>query len=351
MQANIRRWAATLGVSDAACELYLASQVIDLHIDTFIWQRLFGYDLRKRHGTGPLGARFFGQADLPRVQEAGLAGAVWIITTNPLRGRRGKRDAALANVTRLDGLLAGSPQVSVVRSAADYRAARKAGRHAAFLGIQGGNALEFALDDFDRPELSKLCLVTLLHFTRSRIGAPALPKALTSGDQRLTDFGRDYVRKLNEKRVLVDLAHLSRDGFWDVLEVHDKTLPLAVTHAGCDSVYPHFRNLTDPQLRAVADRGGVIGIMFQSNFLGPSTWAGKAEWVADHIEHAVRVVGAEHVALGSDFDGAIVPPPDLSTVLHLPRLVELLLRRGLSESEIQQILGLSFLALLERLHA
>ncbi|MFT3928127.1 MAG: membrane dipeptidase [Myxococcales bacterium] len=338
-----------LGVSRAAVELYLDSQVVDLHIDTFIWQRLFGYDLTKQHGTGPLGARFFGQADLPRVLEAGLAGALWIVTTNPLRGRLGKRDAALANIARLRALLDQSPRAAVVAGLAEYRAARAAGKHAAFIGIQGGNALEFELEDFDRPELAQLSLITLLHFTRSRIGAPALPRALAWGDQRLTAFGRDYVRKLNQRRILVDLAHLSRDGFWDALEIHDKTLPPTVSHAGCDAVYPHFRNLTDPQLKAIADHGGVIGIMFQAQFLGPSTWAGKIEWVADHILHAVRVVGAEHVALGSDFDGAIVPPPALSTVLHLPRLVDLLLSRGLPEPAVRQILGLSFLQMLERI--
>ncbi len=350
MKPDPKEVAQRLGVSLAAAELYLASEVIDLHIDTFIWQRVFGYDLRKAHGTGPLGARFFGQADLPRVLEAGLGGAVWIVTTNPLRSVRGKREVALRNVSQLASLLSESPAVRLVRTAPEYWAARAAGKHAAFLGIQGGNALEFDLDDFDRPELQQLGLVTLLHFTRSKIGAPALPRALASGDQRLTSFGREYVRKLNQKRVLVDLAHLSREGFGDALDAHDPSLPPTVSHAGCDAVYPHFRNLTDAQLRAVADRGGVIGIMFHSNFLGPSTWAGKISWVADHILHAVRVVGAEHVSLGSDFDGAIVPPRELSTVLHLPRLVQLLLERGMSEQNIQQVLGLSFVSLLERLH-
>lgn len=365
MAPNVNELVQRLGISEAAAALYCASEVIDLHIDTFIWQRLFGYDLRKRHGTGPLGARFFGQADLPRVIEAGITGAVWIVTTNPLRSRAGKRDVALANLAHLSRSLEGSESepgaeaggpvrernhVAVVRGARAYREARALGKHAAFLGIQGGNALELSLDDFDRPELSKLTLVTLLHFTRSRIGAPALPKILSWGDLRLTPFGRDYVRKLNEKRILVDLAHLSRPGFWDALEVHDKSLPLSVTHAGCDAVYPHFRNLTDAQLKAVADRGGNVGIMFQSNFLGPSTWAGKISWVADHVLHAVRVMGEDHVSIGSDFDGAIVPPRDLSTVLMLPRLVELLLRRGLSERAVAKILGANFLALLEQLH-
>jgi membrane dipeptidase len=351
MKGNAHELAATLGISQVAAELYLASDVIDLHLDTFIWQRLFGYDLRKRHGTGPLGARFFGQADLPRVLAAGVTGAAWIITTNPLRTRRGKRQAALSNLTRLSGLLADSPEVALVQTAADYRAARASGKHAAFLGIQGGNALEFDLADFDLPEVARLSLITLLHFTRSRIGAPALPPSLAWGDRKLTTFGGDYVRRLNEKRILVDLAHLSREGFWDALEIHDRALPVAVTHAGCDAVYPHFRNLTDDQLRAVAARGGLVGVMFQSNFLGPSTWAGKAEWIADHVMHAVRVIGAEHVAIGSDFDGAIVPPRELSTILMLPRLVDMLLRRGLPEQAIQQILGGTFLRVLTELHA
>ncbi len=341
--------ARSLRISEAAVSLYRESEVVDLHIDTFIWQRLFGYDLCERHGTGPLGARFFGQADVPRVIEAGITGAAWIITTNPLRSRRGKRDVALQNLARLRGLLDGADGASVVNSVRAYRAARQAGKHAAFVGIQGGNALEFDLDDFDRPEVSDVALITLMHFTRSRIGAPALPRVLAWGDQHLTAFGRDYVRKLNEKRILVDLAHISREGFWDAIDAHEKTLPMAVTHAGCDAVYPHFRNLTDDQMRAIADRGGVVGIMFQSNFLGPSTWAGKAEWVAEHVVHAVRLLGSQHVAIGSDFDGAIVPPPDLSTVLMLPRLVHLLLEKGLKEYQVQELLGESFLAMFERL--
>lgn len=348
---DAQAWADALGVSRAAVDLYLASEVIDLHLDTFIWQRLFGYDLRKRHGLGPLGGRFLGQADLPRVLDARLAGAFWIITTNPLRSREGRRAATLRNLTRLGELLQSRPEVVVVRDPRAYAQARADGKHAAFLGIQGGNALEVTLDDFDRPEVAQLGLVTLLHFTRSRIGAPALPRWLSRGDLRLTPFGRDYVRKLNERRILVDLAHISREGFWDVLDVHDRTLPLTVSHAGCAAVHPNFRNLDDAQLRAVADRGGVVGIIFNATYLGPSVWAGKAAWVADHIVHAVRTIGADHVALGSDFDGAIVPPRDLRSVLSLPRLVQLLLERGLAEQDVQKVLGGSFLRMLRALHA
>src|SRR4029079_10276916 len=81
-------WARSLGISREAVELYLASDVIDLHIDTFIWNRVFGYDLTKRHGLGLLGARFYSQVDLPRLHEARITGGVWVITTNPLRPSR-----------------------------------------------------------------------------------------------------------------------------------------------------------------------------------------------------------------------------------------------------------------------
>ncbi|MDB4989346.1 MAG: Microsomal dipeptidase, partial [Myxococcaceae bacterium] len=195
------------GISDAARALYLDCDVVDLHIDSFIWRRLFGYDLQARHGRGLFDACFYSQSDLPRLRDAQVGGAVWVITTNPLRRGRARRDALLANVARLTGELTARGEVAIATSVADYRAARARGAHAAFLGIQGGNALELSLDDFDRPELSQLLLVTLLHFTRSRLGAAALPPLLRFGDRRLSSFGADYVRKLNDKRILVDLAH------------------------------------------------------------------------------------------------------------------------------------------------
>lgn len=331
--------ARDLSISREAAELWLSSEAIDLHVDTFIWARLFGYDLAKRHGTGPFGARFWGSADIPRVVEAELAGAIWVITTNPLRGARGKRDALLRNFSRLVATLSAHERVRVVTTLREHRAARAEKKHAAWLGIQGGNALEHSLDDFDRPELAALSRVTLLHFTRSRLGAPALPRSLRRGDQNLTEFGRDYLRKLNERRILVDLAHLSREGFWDALSAHDRTQPLAVTHTACDAVFPHFRNVTDEQLRAVADTGGVVGVLFQSAFLGEPAWGGRAARIVDHLEHVVRTVGEDHAALGSDFDGAIIPPRDLKSVLELPRLVHLMLERGFSTRSIQKILG------------
>jgi membrane dipeptidase len=342
--------ALALGISQAAAELWLDAEPIDLHIDTFIWQRLFGYDPRRRHGTGPFGARLLGQADLPRCLEAGLAGAVWIITTQPLRSAAGKQRAFFANLARLERTLAAAEGVALARTHAEYRAARARGLHAALIGVQGGNALELSLDDLARPELDSVALITLLHMTRSRLGAPALPGPLTRGDQHLTPFGADYVRRLNERRILVDLAHISRTGFWDAIEAHDKSLPLTVSHGACDALHAHFRNLDDAQLRAVADHGGVVGVLLHTDYLAPGRrGATTVEHVVDHLQHIVRTLGEDFAALGSDFDGFIITPRDLKSVLELPRLVDAMLRRGFSERAIRKILAGNFLRVLEAL--
>src|SRR5260221_6908066 len=94
-------WAEELGISREAVEVYAASDVVDLHLDSFIWQRIFGYDLKKRHGRGLFGARFYSQVDFPRALEAGLTGGSWIITTNPLRTAAGRARAFVRNIARL----------------------------------------------------------------------------------------------------------------------------------------------------------------------------------------------------------------------------------------------------------
>ncbi|MSP26260.1 MAG: hypothetical protein EXR75_14115 [Myxococcales bacterium] len=335
-------WANALGISEGAVALYLASDVIDLHLDSFIWQRIFGYDLTKRHGTGLFGARFYSQVDLPRALEAAMSGATWIITTNPLRTARGRALAFVKNLERLRGIFARvSEQFEVVRNLSEYRAARAAGKHAAFIGIQGGNALDESLDALDLIPDGLVLRITLVHLSSSRIGTTSSP--MKTRDDGLSDFGRDYVQRLDDKRILVDLAHISRKGFFDAVDVHDKTLPLIVTHTGVSGVHPHWRNIDDEQLRAVANTGGTVGVMYQSSFLGEPYWGGRASAVVEHLHHIVKTVGEDHASLGSDWDGAITPPRDLATCLELPRLVQLMLDRGFSERTIRKILGENFL--------
>ncbi|MCZ6463335.1 MAG: membrane dipeptidase [Proteobacteria bacterium] len=336
-------WARDLGISREAVEIYLESDVVDLHLDTFIWNRLLRYDLRRRHGQGPTRAHFLSQVDFPRVREARLTGGTWVITTNPWRRAAARPRVFLENVRRLQGIFESVPEdFRVVRNVAEYRKAVDTGRHAAFLAIQGGNALDRDLDALDLIPDDLIVRITLVHLSTSKLGTTSAPTGSRRG-HGLTDFGREYVRRLDEKRILVDLAHINRQGFFDAVETHDRSLPLIVTHTGVCGVTPHWRNLDDEQLRAVADSGGTIGIMYQSGFLGDRPWSGRAESVVRHLAHVVETAGEDHASLGSDWDGAISPPRDLRTPLELPRLVEIMLGRGWGAPRIQKILGGNFL--------
>jgi len=218
-------------------------------------------------------------------------------------------------------------------------------RCTAFIGIQGGNALdaEGALQQIDPSLLIK---VTLVHLSNSTLGTTSMGGA---ADGRLTDRGREFVRALNHHRIFVDLAHINRQGFFDALEVHDPSQPFIVSHTGIAGVHKHWRNVDDDQLRAVARSGGVVGVMYQSSFLGDHYWGGRAERVVDHLAHIVATIGEDHAALGSDWDGAIVTPRDMATCLELPRLAQLMLNRGWGAERIGKILGGNFVRALAAL--
>lgn len=342
-------WAKQLGISREAVDLYLDSDVIDLHIDSFIWNRIWGYDLRKRHGNGLFRGMFYSQVDFPRILEAQLSGATWIITTNPARTSRGRARAFVENIERLRSIFDSvSEHFQVVRSVREYRAARAAGKHAAFVGIQGGNALDDGLAALDLIPDDLVLRITLVHLSSSTLGVTSSP--LKGGqDSGLSEFGRAYVERLNDKKIFVDLAHISKRGFWDAVDVHDPSQPLIVTHTGVSGVFDHWRNLDDEQLRAVAGSGGTIGVMYQSTFLGDSLAGGRAASIVDHLEHIVKTVGEDHASLGSDWDGAIATPRDMPTCLELPKLVQIMLDRGFSPETVQKILGRNFLRVVEQL--
>src|SRR5882672_3962743 len=192
------------GVSAEARALHDEADVIDLHVDSFIWRRIFGYDFRRRHAAFTRGV-MLSQFDLPRARAGGVNGATWVITTNPLGDARDREAKFFENVGELTALLE-SPEAEarVVRSAAEYRAARAQGLHAAFIGVQGGNALAHSLDAIDRLSPGIILRVTLLHLTSSRLGVTSSPLGGNSG---LTAYGKDFVQRLNAHKILVDLAH------------------------------------------------------------------------------------------------------------------------------------------------
>jgi len=349
-RANPAAWARALSISTEAVELYLKCDVIDLHIDSFIWARILGYDLTKRHGHGLLGARFYSQVDLPRLREACITGGIWVITTNPLRGGKGRARAFGRNLTKLRAILESVPEeVAIVRNLTEYRAARAAHKHGAFIGVQGGNAVDTSLGEGpDAVDLlgDLIVRVTLVHLSNSRLGHTSAPGG---GDGTLSNAGRSYIERLNARKIFVDLAHIHRRGFFEALEVHDKSQPIIVTHTGVSGVHKHWRNLDDEQLRAVADTGGTVGVMFHSPFLGGPLWGCKSALIADHLDHIVKTVGEDHASLGSDWDGAIITPRDMPTCLELPRLVQHLLDRRWSAERVMKVMGGNWLRTLSHL--
>jgi hypothetical protein len=192
-----------LGVSREALDLCASTDVLDLHVESYVWTRVLRYDLAKRHGRGLLGACFLSQADLPRLLEAGFSGVVQSVATNPLRPRRTRTAAFLRNLADLRAAVgrAGSGY-ALVADHAGYVRARAAGQMAILLGIQGGNALDSAVGDLDRVPGNVVHRITLVHLSNSTLGSTSSP--LKRSDPGLSDFGRDIVRRMNEKRILVD---------------------------------------------------------------------------------------------------------------------------------------------------
>jgi len=168
-------------------------------------------------------------------------------------------------------------------------------------------------------------------------GSPAVPVVdwYLGGDHGLTDLGRSVLAQMAPLGYIVDLAHTSRRTFDDILAAWSG--PVFVSHTATAALHPGTRNLTDDQLRAVAARDGVVGIMIATNFIGSDHLAA----FADHLVHAVRVAGAAHVALGLDLDGLVTLPVEFRDVTDLPKVTQLLYDRGLTTDELQMVLGLS----------
>ncbi len=345
-RADPAAWARQLGVTPRAVELYLESEVVDLHIDLYVPARLYGYDVHRRHRPWFLGWRFTGHTDLPRIREARLAVAVMDIATNPARTGPRRGQVTARNVARLAADLAQHPDdFRLVRNHTEYRAARAAGLTACYVSIQGGQAFQHSPETIAAiPE--EVHRITLVHLTNSRIGCTSSPLGPDRGG--LTPRGLELVQAMNARRILVDLAHINRAGFFDAVAAHDRTQPLICTHTGVSGVFPHWRNLDDEQLRAVADTGGVVGIMFHGLFLNGSSWRYVSPaLVVRHMEHVVKVAGEGAVALGTDYDGMVVPPEGLGEITRLPVLVQHMLDAGWPEARVRGALGANALRTFE----
>jgi membrane dipeptidase len=315
--------------------------VLDLHADTAKLMDKLGYDLVQRHERAmPTIANVFGHVDLPRMRDGGVAGQFFSFWTAPYPERGCARSVA-DQLDAIDLAMAKHPtELLWTRTGAEVRAAKAAGQIAALSGIEGGQALEGQLDPIAAFSRRGVRYLGLLHFSANAIGRPAKGRGVDSS-VGLTGFGRDVVRECERCGVIVDLAHINRRGFFDALEL--ATQPPMVSHTGVLGVHQHWRNIDDEQLRAIADKGGCVGVIFARRYLGSAS----IDAVVDHLLHIIDVAGDDLPALGSDFDGFVVPPQGLEDVAALPNLTVALSRRGVPPRVLEKILGSNVLRVLD----
>ncbi len=317
--------------------------VMDLHADTPKLMDKLGYDLAARHDrVMPRATNYIGHVDLPRLRDGGVAGqffALWTWPTFVPGAPRSCLQSALDQLDAMDAAIAKNPdEIAWTWTGKDVRAAKAAGKIAALGGLEGGHALDGRVDAVELLAKRGVRYLGPLHLWPNALGGTSRkPKR----DDGLTQLGADVVRECERCDVIVDLAHINRRGFYEVLAITNK--PVMVTHTGVAGVHASWRNIDDAQIRAVADRGGCVGLIFARQFLGGAS----IERVVDHVLHVIDVAGEDVPALGSDFDGFVVPPEGLEDIAALPNLTVALARRGVSPRALEKILGGNVLRVLD----
>ncbi len=329
---------------DEARALHDEICVLDLHADTAKLMDKLGYDVTARHERPmPKVANVFGHLDLPRMRDGGMAGQFFSFWTSPYP-ERGCTRSVERQLDALDHAMDKHPgELAWTRTGADVLTAKTRGQVAALGGIEGGQALEGKLDVIEPFSRRGVRYLGLLHFSANALGKPAKGRGADPLGG-LTAFGRDVVRECERCGVIVDLAHINRKGFFDVLEV--ATLPVMVSHTGVLGVHDHWRNIDDEQIRKVADGGGCVGVIYARRYLGGAS----IESVVDHIAHIIDVAGEDAPALGSDFDGFVVPPEGLEDVAALPNLTVALSKR-LPIRAVEKVLGRNVMRVLDAVPA
>jgi len=340
--------------------------IFDGHNDTLLEISPFkGEDERSFFERGDLG-----HLDLPRAREGGFGGGMFAIcvpSSVSFDGRLTVTEtgyevapfpacehefaqrftiSAMASLFRLEAESEG--QVKVVRTVDELAACLQQGVLAAVLHFEGAQAIDPALDAlyvFYEAGLRSLGIV----WSRPNAFAHGVhfkfPSSPDTGPG-LTDAGRELVRACNQLGILLDLAHLNERGFWDVAKLSDA--PLVVTHADAHALSPSARNLTDKQLDAIGESDGVVGVNFHVADLRADghfdTDTPLAE-IVRHVDYIAGRIGVDHVAFGSDFDGAQMPQ-ELGDAAGLPKLVAALRAHGYDSAALEKITHANWLRVL-----
>jgi membrane dipeptidase len=359
-------------ISQKAKDLHFSSIVIDTHDDTTLRLLDPKFDLGVRHSDGSI--------DIPRMREGGLDAIFFsIYFPGSITGPRAVQ-LALEKIEAVRRQITLYPNdLALATTAAEVRSAFAARKIAVLMGVEGGHMINDDLKNVDKFASLGVRYMTLTHMLNTDWADSSTDKPAHNG---LTDFGKQVVVEMNRVGMMVDVSHIADKTFYDVLAT--TRAPVIASHSSCRALDDAPRNMTDDMIKALAAKGGVIQINFHVGFLSQefrdadkaAPEIGKAieaetkkrcgdqeacqlieadkilrEYVAqgkmphvywtkiiDHIDHAVKLVGADHVGLGSDFDGADMPY-GMEDATHLPQITNALLEKGYSESDIQKILG------------
>src|SRR5947207_63853 len=368
-------------IAERAHKLHFSSIVLDTHDDTT--QRFFSktFDIAKRNSDGSI--------DIPRMKEGGMNAiffSIWIdgrIMGPPaVQKALDQIDAVHENVRK------NSKDMVFCRTADEVRRAHKDGKIAALIGVEGGHMIG---NDIRMVRIFGdlgVRYMTLSHFYNDEWADSSTDKPAHNG---LTDYGKEIVREMNRQGIMVDISHVSDKTFYDALEV--SKAPLIASHSSCRALCNHVRDMSDDMIKALAAKGGVIQINYEVSFIDQAykdaydklsggvvaifhqhkkecgdneACVGKKmaemqkqavaegklphvswERIIDHIDHAVKLVGSDHVGLGSDFDGASMPE-GMEDASKLPKITEALMRKGYSDDDIRKILGGNLLRVMEQ---
>lgn len=353
--------------------------VVDTHGDILTDQIKSGIDL----GIRQKGGNF----DLIRAREGGLDVQVFSVWSDYTGG------FAFANrqIDSLDALIRRHPdKIAKVRTAAELKSAVNQGKMAALFGVEGGHMIENKLENLDALAKRGMTYMTLTWNNSTPWSSSAYDETFKKDSLKqigLNDLGIKIIKRMNELGVIVDLSHVGETTFYDAIRVSTK--PVMASHSSAYVFHAHQRNLKDDQIRAIAKTGGVIFVNFYSDFLD-STYRPKLvsfnarhkaeltkligelgskskadeeinrkykqeiydmqaplSLLVDHIDHIVKLVGADHVGLGADYDGAESFPKGLEDVSKYPVLTEELFKLGYSKKDVEKVLGGNFIRLLE----
>jgi len=375
---------AQTNISQQAHDLHFNSIVVDTHDDTT--QRLLDpkFDFGARHTDGSV--------DIPRMRDGGMDAiffSIWIpgTVTGPAAVRR-----ALQQIAAVRETVARHPNDLVLcTTAEEVRSVTAAKKIAALIGVEGGHMINSSLANLDQFYTLGVRYMTLTHTANTEWADSSGDKPAHDG---LTPFGKQVIAEMNKLGMMVDISHVADKTFYDVLAVSQA--PVIASHSSCRALCSAPRNMTDDMIKALAAKGGVIQINYHVGFLSQKFQdASKAnpelgkqieaeskkrcagneacelieadkitreyvaqgklprvEWteIIDHIDHAVKLVGADHVGLGSDFDGADMPY-GMEDASHLPQITSALLAKGYSVADIQKILGGNTLRLMQDVEA